>query len=546
MTTGSKRWWRAVALTAVAGGVIGGWFGLVRPQPAKADKSQDEQAAWTRAATTVAAPAITEVARTPEVAPPTDAVTPVGGTLPIPVPGASGPVVPAIPASPVLVPAAPLLVPPPGLPVIEPVAGPRVPDAGFLSTDKTPLPVVPALPPAELPPLPVPPKTPEVKPVEPMSAVPPMPVAPAVPPLPFVPMSTAEPPKAVPLPPPMPLVPVVDSGPKLPAPPAGIAPAPFSPVAPAMPMLPQPVEIAPSLPPAKPADPVRPVLPAKPDSDLKPSDPPITLNPTVPPLAPITPIVPGATGRDTPGTVVDRPKPPEPNFGTTDKFVFPIPVKPVAPTTPIVPTPRDDTMFNLTTTAAFAVLGGALLAADKATAFPTIPASPLIPMPGMVKADDKDKPELDKLKADLKKANEKIEDLEKDVKKLTEQLNGKRDDKGFRVESDPGAVAELKKLKDEIFRLDNELKALKTQTVQKPAIIQPEVKPKGIVKIINEYPVEITMMINDKAPTYRVAPGTKLDVEVPAGEFTYQLLQSGAPATRSVIKDKETVTLRIK
>ena len=40
--------------------------------------------------------------------------------------------------------------------------------------------------------------------------------------------------------------------------------------------------------------------------------------------------------------------------------------------------------------------------------------------------------------------------------------------------------------------------------------------------------------------------GTKLDVEVPAGDFTYHLLQSGAAPTKSAIKDKETVTLRIK
>ena len=41
MTTGSKRWWRAVAVAAVTGGVIGGWFGLARPLSVKADKSQD-------------------------------------------------------------------------------------------------------------------------------------------------------------------------------------------------------------------------------------------------------------------------------------------------------------------------------------------------------------------------------------------------------------------------------------------------------------------------------------------------------------------------
>jgi GNAT superfamily N-acetyltransferase len=111
----------------------------------------------------------------------------------------------------------------------------------------------------------------------------------------------------------------------------------------------------------------------------------------------------------------------------------------------------------------------------------------------------------------------------------------------------PGTVEDVKVLKDRIADLEKELKALKTQTSLKPSVgTPPEVKPKGIVRIVNEYPVEIAMLINNNPQTYRVAPGTKLDVEVPAGEFSYQLLQSGVPATKSIIKDKETVTLRIK
>ena len=202
-------------------------------------------------------------------------------------------------------------------------------------------------------------------------------------------------------------------------------------------------------------------------------------------------------------------------------------------------------MFKLTTTAAFAVLGGAMLAGEKAGAFPAVSPSAVIPMPGMlVKADDKT--DVENLKKDLTTANKKIEELEKQVKLLTDLLTGKREG-GILVDpKKPGAVDDVTKLKDDIYKLETELKSLKTQTALKPLVAAPEVKPKGIVEIINEYPVEITMMINDKAPTYRVAPNTTLKVEVPAGEFTYQLLQSGDPATRSIIKDKEVVKLRIK
>jgi hypothetical protein len=244
-----------------------------------------------------------------------------------------------------------------------------------------------------------------------------------------------------------------------------------------------------------------------------------------------------------PGTVVDRPKPVDSNFGSADKFVFPVPVKPVIPN-PAVPTPRDDTMSStLSTTAAFAVLGGAIFAIEKANAFPTLPPSAVVPTPGLlVKADDK--MDIDKLKTDLTAANKKIEDLEKQVNRLTDLLTGKREGGILVNPNAPGAVDDVKALKDKIAALEKEISSLKTQTSLRPTVTVPEAKPKGIVKVVNEYPVEISMVINDKS--YRVAPNTKLDVEVPAGDFSYQLLQSGAAVTKSVIKDKETVTLRIK
>ncbi|MBY0459925.1 MAG: hypothetical protein K2V38_21625, partial [Gemmataceae bacterium] len=149
-----------------------------------------------------------------------------------------------------------------------------------------------------------------------------------------------------------------------------------------------------------------------------------------------------------------------------------------------------------------------------------------------------DKEEIEKLKKDLEEANKKIAALDKKVTDLSELLYGKSV-----FPRDPGALEQLDLMKKRVAALESELGTLKTQTVQKPAVVQ-DTKPKGVVKVVNEYPVEISMLINDR--TYRVAPNTKIEVEVPAGEFTYQLLQSGQPATRSVIKDKEPVTLRIK
>lgn len=506
MTTERKRWLRLAAIAVGGVGVItGGWYSFLRATPAQ--ELDAEQTTWTQPAAPL--PAVSEVHPSREAPPPTAPVTPVSASLPVPPSADPSPVaqggVPSTPA--VLIPTPPLPVP-----ISEPTAGQPAADKNKLPQ----VPVVPSVPHPELPPLPTRPKVPEVKPVQPttegMILVPPLP------------MGTAEPPK-------VPVVPTPVEPPKFPS-----VPTP-APIVPAGPGIPQPLEITPPLPPTKPADPAPPLPPVKSDSGLKPNNPGNTLNPTVPPLAPIVPPSPGGTvGREAPGTPVDRPKPPEPKFGSTDKYVFPVPS---APDT-ITPLHRDDTMLKTTTLALF---GAALLAAEQAKAFPPIPAPPVIPVPGTQVKDDKT--DIERLKTDLAAANVKIAALENQVKKLTELLTGKRDELGFPVPTEPGAVEDVKELKNKIAKLEAELKALKTQTSLKPAIGSPApIALKGIVKVVNDYPVEITMLINEK--TYRVAPNTKVEVEVPAGEFTYQLLQSGAPVTKSAIKDKETVTLRIK
>ncbi|MBP3955219.1 hypothetical protein J8F10_07985 [Gemmata sp. G18] len=515
MTTERKLWWRKVVAVAIGGGVVaGGLVGVVR---ATTDTHKPvppvvEDAAWTRLADPVV-PAVAEVDR--RDVPPGEVIQ-VGAALPIPVPSAPTPVAPAVP----VIPAPPAPFPP----NLEPVgAGPRVPDAGS-GADKNLLPPVPSLPPVELPKVPAAQTPPAAKPTIP---APPMDL------LPQLPVPSAPPAAGLPAPT------TPGSLPALPALPGGTAepqkvPVVPAPPAPVMPVVPPPAGIAPLIPPVQTTESVQPMLPGKPDSGLNPTIPGNTLNPTPPTGAAMPagfpPKSPG--GRDVPGTPVDRPKPPEPSFGSTDKFSVPA-------ANPLSPTPRESAMLNLKQTAALAVLSGAMLTAEQArSAVPLPPIVPAVP----VKAAEKT--ETEKLRDDLTEANKKITALETSVKGLTELLKGKKDTDGTTIlPSDPGAVEEIKRLKNRIAELDNELKSLKTQTALKPAIV-PEAKPRGIVKVVNEYPVEISMVINEKS--HRILPNTKIDVEVPAGEFSYQLLQSGAAVTRSVIKDKETVTLRIK
>jgi hypothetical protein len=528
MTTAErKRWWRIAALAVVGGGVItGGWYRLGWATPA--EENAGAEPTWTRAiapAAVPAPPAVADVERAPSSAPVPGPIIPVGGTLPVPAPSGGNSDLPPVPVAPAGLPALP------AVPPIEPVTGPRAPDAGLVPTDKAGLPAIPAapvVPPVELPALPVPPKPQGTAPVvPPMPAVPPVPSEmPSVPPVPPLSSGTPEPPKALP---PMPVVPAM----------------------PSVPTVPQPALPTPPAPLVNPAELPQPMLPAKPDSGLNPPNSGNTLNPTVPALPPITP--PTGDGRQTPGTLVDRPKPPETKLDASDKFVFPVPVP-----KPLDPHLRDDPMFKLTATAAFAIFGGAMLAADQAKAsFPTIPSPPAIPVPGTLVKDDK--MDIEKLKTDLEAATKKIadankkaedaqkkaddaakevDDLKKKVATLTELLNGRKDP------FDPGAVAQIKDLNNKIKELEKELAALKTQTTLKPSVTQPEVKPTGVVKIINEYPVEITIVVN--GASYRVGPSQVKDIEVPAGDFTYQLLTAGAPSTKSAIQKGETVRLRIK
>jgi hypothetical protein len=184
--------------------------------------------------------------------------------------------------------------------------------------------------------------------------------------------------------------------------------------------------------------------------------------------------------------------------------------------------------------AALAVLGGLFMA----------PASPL-------SAKD-DKSDIAELRSKVDKANEKLSDIQSDLKKLTELLNGRKDSTGTPIPTEPGVLSQLRALKDNLDKIEKELTKLKEQTSStslRPAPIPPtpipEIKTgKGIVKIVNDYPIEISMVIN--GISYRVAPSQARDVEIPVGEFSYQLVQSGAAATPSHIKEKETVTLRIK
>ncbi len=373
-----------------------------------------------------------------------------------------------------------------------------------------------------------------------------------------------------------PPVPSLPSLPSAPMPPASDFKAP------ALPQLPAAPSSAPGLPPlpavAPPAPPVKSVLtaqpaaPAKADSPLRQPDSGNSVKTDAPWKAPAIAPQPREVAPPPPARVADRPKPPETAVLPSERDEFPlpqpmVPAVPVAspapppmpmtpvvnppapPTNPVATTPGADPM-TFKSAAAAAVLGGALvLPQTKADA----PAGG-----GMAETQtNKDTP---------KTTDEKLADIQRDLRELTELLKGRRDEKGFPLPSNPGLAEQVRDLKDKVAALEKQLtdvrNDLKSTSLRPPAGgtggtipgvpspmpggATPAPAAQGTVRVVNEYPVEITMVVNNRS--HRVAPNATVDIPVAVGDFSYQLL-SGSTAlapTRSTIRDREVVTLRIK
>jgi hypothetical protein len=323
-----------------------------------------------------------------------------------------------------------------------------------------------------------------------------------------------------------------------------------------------PLDLAPVTPPIQFPDTIQPVMPVRPDFGLQGGNGGITVKTENPPLSGgsvpsfpgMQPTIPvqsvGQTAIPLPGgnagqspipvvgipsappiTVPDRPKPVEGLLLHSEKDAFSLPTQiPHDPNTP-----GDNIMLKRhQQAAALALLGGMFLA----------PAMP-------VHAVDPPKDDITALKGQIEEANKKLEAIQKDLKQLTETLNGKKDEKGAPLLADQSVLGQIISLREKLEKIDKDLTAFKNQTSSsslRPQIpVNPIVDPragKGMVRVVNDYPVQISMVIN--GISHKIPPSMALDFDVQAGEFSYQLLESGAAPTKSYIKEKETVTLRIK
>ncbi|HEV3386127.1 MAG TPA: hypothetical protein VG097_15005 [Gemmata sp.] len=509
-----KRWWRLAATSVVGGGLaVVGWFEFLHsataePIPAPGvslnEHANTEPGQWYRSPN--------PVSQTP--AQNTGEIVRISATEPQ-YPATTGPVVPAIPSN--------------TQTQIAPTAGPRSFDSGLVGN------------PSQLPSIPAIPDSGSVQPTAPI----------ALPAIPSMNSQSIALPSGVENTPNLPAIPVPTPTMGIPAPPDSTS---------GIPGVPPSANLTSLTPPSKFPDTIQPIIPVQPDSSLPSRNEGITVKTENPPNGgwvqsfpnspaalpvpgigqtniptpgsiPVVPAIPVVgTNEGTYGKVADRPKATETTLPHSEKYSFPLP----DPNRTKTVTSGDNTMFSFNQhTAALAVMGGLFL-------------GPTAPMTALAKDD---KGDIAELRNKVDDANKKLTDIQKDLQKLTELLNGRKDSQGFPVPSDPGVVAQLKILKDNLAIIEQDINKLKAQasTSLKPTTVTPvpEIKTgRGTVRIVNEYPIQISMVVN--GTSYQIPPSKEVVVEVAAGDFTYQLLQSGASPTLSKIRDKESVTLRIK
>lgn len=443
--------------------------------------------------------------------------------------------------------------PVPGVPAVEPSPLPAVPPVEQTSGPLPPVQqtggVLPPVSPPTLPPLPALPKSDLPVPVSPPVAPSPLPpVSPAVPspdslpvlpkpvePLPPVDLKADTPVLPVPPPvalPPAKIDPIPDVTPKPVEPvlpkPVAVEPVLPKPVA-VEPVLPKPMGVTPVLPkPVETPQPVQPVVPvappaAKPENVLRPDPSTLTVNPGPLPLV-------GSETLPPPRKVADETLPP-PRPVVLESVAPPAAVPITTPhtpgTAPMTPASRSTLMT--------VVMGAALASA---------PAFAQEPKPADADAVKTLQKQIDDMKKDITFLKEQRNELNK-------QLNGIPESQR-KTPEEKGAIIRLQEAEAAAEKMAAKVKELETQLAQKSVSEKTPVggggtitAGRGMVKLVNEYNVKVSMMVN--GISYPLGVNEVKTVEVPEGKLKYELVEfPNAVAKETTIKEGETVTLRIK
>ncbi|GIW79102.1 MAG: hypothetical protein KatS3mg105_0909 [Gemmatales bacterium] len=176
-----------------------------------------------------------------------------------------------------------------------------------------------------------------------------------------------------------------------------------------------------------------------------------------------------------------------------------------------------------------ALLAGALASA------PTLSAPPT-----------KAEPNADEVIAkQLKELKDSIDALKKQVQGLQTGMA----DTDIRIKKLEGQIADLEKDAKAVTDLTIVVQNLSKQVADlnkrissaPPAVVSK--KPMGRILLVNDFPEEMTVVVNNKA--YRLAPNSIHTIDnVPAGIFTYEVLRV-QPVRNRELGDNETFTIRI-
>lgn len=174
------------------------------------------------------------------------------------------------------------------------------------------------------------------------------------------------------------------------------------------------------------------------------------------------------------------------------------------------------------------------------------------------KKDDTTKQELEKTNALIAEMKRDLADLKtKELASIKKEIDALKEsnkqtqifleggsDKGSATD---GLLKKMSRLEETLAAVDKKLQLLDTKlsASTRTASSSPEsakaIVEMGGVKIVNDYEIEISIVVNGKP--FRIEPKETKNIDVPVGSLKYQLLGSNSPETTRTVKDKEIVTL---
>jgi hypothetical protein len=167
----------------------------------------------------------------------------------------------------------------------------------------------------------------------------------------------------------------------------------------------------------------------------------------------------------------------------------------------------------------------------KMLGYPAILTAALAAAPSLAEADDTAKQNSDTKKVTLEDINESLKSVQKKLEEYRLSANIMGED--------------LQSLKNKVAQLEKDVSLLRSRSSTsnyQPTTPGTPGAGAGHIRLVNTWPATVTILLNDRS--FRVEPGQKIDVpDVPAGAFTYEVLEARPDNTVVQIKEKQPRTL---